>query len=385
MYGLEQLFLLDPDVIFLNHGSFGACPRPVFDTYQTWQRQLERQPVKFLAREVRAHLQQARQGLAAYVHCEPEDLVYFPNPTTALNMVARSLELHPGDHILSTDHAYGAMDRTWQFIARKTGARYIQQSMPLPMTTKDAFVERFWSGVTERTRVIFLDHLTSPTALILPIGEICRRARQAGIVSIIDGAHAPGQIALDLPGLGADIYVGACHKWLCAPKGAAFLYACQHVQALLEPLVVSWGYDCPTYDTGYPFINHHEWQGTRDVAAFLTVPAAIAFQAQHDWDRIRADCRALAAETRNRLNALTGLPAICPASPEWFGQFFSARLPALDDEDLKGRLYETYRIEVPVFSWQDQHFIRVSLQGYNGRRDVDALLAALEEILPQTR
>ncbi|MCZ6875344.1 MAG: aminotransferase class V-fold PLP-dependent enzyme [bacterium] len=380
---LKTHFLLDPEVIFLNHGSFGACPKPVFDTYQAWQRQLERQPVKFLGREVRENLASARQGLAAYLHVDSQDLVFFPNPTTAVNMVVRSLDLHSGDDILSTNHAYGAMDRTWRFICRKTGARYVQQSIPLPLTTTEAFVERFWAGVTERTRVIFLDHLTSPTALIFPVEEICRRARQAGIRTIIDGAHAPGHIPLDLAALGADIYVGACHKWLCAPKGAAFLYVRRDIQHLLEPLVVSWGYEDPAYDTGYPFINQHEWQGTRDISAFLSVPAAIRFQAEHDWDHVRANCRMLAAETRERLNALTGLPPICPDDPTWFRQFFTARLPDVDIQALKTRLYDDYRIEVPLVRWCDQPLIRVSIQGYNTRQDTEALLAALEALLPQ--
>ena len=382
MQELKQKFLLDPDIVFLNHGSFGACPRPVFDVYQDWQRRLERQPVQFLAREVYAHLATARQGLADYLHCAPQDVVYFPNPTTAVNMVARSLDLRPGDEILSTDHAYGAMDRTWRFICSKTGAHYVQQSMPLPLTTTDAFLETLWAGVTEHTRVIFLDHITSPTALIFPVEEVCHRARQRGILTIIDGAHAPGHVPLDLTTLGADIYVGACHKWLCAPKGSAFLYARREVQSLLEPLVVSWGYDNPTYDTGHSFINQHEWQGTRDIAAFLSVPAAIRFQVEHDWHNVRTRCRALAADTRDRINALTGLSPLCPDSPLWFRQFFTARLPAVDVVALKARLYDTYHIEVPVFHWRDQPLIRVSVQGYNTSQDTDALLAALMALLP---
>lgn len=313
----------------------------------------------------------------------PQDVVYFPNPTTAVNMVARSLDLGPGDEILSTNHAYGAMDRTWRFICSKTGARYVQQPVPLPLTTTEALVETLWAGVTPRTRAIFLDHLTSPTALMFPVEAVCRRARHAGILTIIDGAHAPGQVSLDLTALGADIYVGACHKWLCAPKGSAFLYACREVQARLEPLVVSWGYDHPTYDTGHPFINHHEWQGTRDIAAFLAVPAAIQFQAEHDWDSVRRRCRVLAAETRARINALTGLAPLCPDAPTWFRQFFAARLPAVDVAALKTRLYDDYHIEVPVFDWHDQPLIRVSVQGYNTSQDIDTLLTALAALLPQ--
>lgn len=381
MTALKHHFLLDPEIVYLNHGAFGACPKPVFETYQAWQRRLECQPVKFLAREIGDHLARAREQLAQYLHCAPQDVVYFPNPTTAVNMVARSLDLRPGDDVLCTDHAYRAMDRTWRFVCNKTGARYISQPLPLPFTTPDDIVERFWAGVTDRTRVIFLDHLSSPTALRFPVEAVCRRARQAGILTLIDGAHAPGQVALDLTEIGADLYVGACHKWLCAPKGAAFLYARREVQPLLEPLVVSWGYDTPTYDTGYTFINHHEWQGTRDMSAFLSVPAAIAFHAEHDWVTVRARCRALAADTRERLNALTGLAPICPDSPHWLQQFFVARLPEVDTDALQTRLYDTYRIEVPTVRWQGQRLLRVSIQGYNTQADADALLAALKALL----
>ncbi len=212
MPDLTELFLLRPDIIFLNHGSFGACPRPVFDEYQRWQRELERQPVEFLGRRFDGLLRAAREPLAQYVNCDPDELVYVPNATTGLNIVARSLALQPGDEILSTDHEYGALERTWTFLAEKTGAVYRRQPIPVPVTTADEFIERFWSGVTPRTRVIFLSHLTSPTALIFPVQELCRRAREVGILSIVDGAHTVGQIPLDLTALGADFYSSNCHN-----------------------------------------------------------------------------------------------------------------------------------------------------------------------------
>ncbi|HBY06555.1 MAG TPA: hypothetical protein DEH22_01705 [Chloroflexi bacterium] len=208
----KELFLLDPDVIFLNHGSFGACPRPVFEVYQQWQLELERQPVEFLGRRASPLLAEARAALAEYLHCQPDEVVYANNPTTAINLIVRSLPLQPGDEILATDHEYGAMERTWHFVCQKTGAIYRQQHIPLPVSTSEAFVETFWAGVTPQTRVIFISHITSPTGLIFPIAEICQRARQAGILTIVDGAHAPGQIPLDLTALGADFYTGACHK-----------------------------------------------------------------------------------------------------------------------------------------------------------------------------
>jgi isopenicillin-N epimerase len=232
---LKSLFLLDESVTYLNHGSFGACPRPVFAAYQQWQLHLERQPVLFLYRRVDELLRESRARLGAYLGADADDLVYFLNPTTAVNMVARSLAsphtgfLQPGDEVLTTDHEYGAIDRTWRFICERTGACYVRQPIPLPATTQEALADRFWSGVNERTRVVFISHITSPTALIFPVAEICWRARRAGLLTIVDGAHAPGQIELDLSEVGADLYTGACHKWLCAPKGTAFLYARREV------------------------------------------------------------------------------------------------------------------------------------------------------------
>lgn len=377
---LKSEFLLDPNIVFLNHGSFGACPKRVFDDYQRWQLELERQPVEFLGRRITTLLAEARAKLAEYVGAATDEVVYFPNPTTAINMVARSLNLKPGDEILTTEHEYGAMDRTWRFVCNKTGARYIHHPIRLPVTSHEEFVEAFWAGTTERTRAIFISHITSPTALIFPVQEICRRAREAGLLSVVDGAHAPGQIPLNLAELGADLYTGACHKWLCGPKGSAFLCARREVQAWLEPLVVSWGWESET-PSGSQFVDHHEWQGTRDVAAFLATPAAIQFQAEHDWGAVRAECHGLASETRRRMNDLTGLAPICPDSRDWFSQMAAIRLPPVDVSSLKERLYNDYRVEVPLFKWNDQPFMRVSFQGYNSRTDADALVDALKHLM----
>jgi isopenicillin-N epimerase len=381
-HSLRSHFLLDPRVVYLNHGSFGACPKQVFEVYQHWQRELERQPVEFLGRRFNGLMAEARGKLSTYLHCQAEEVVYFPNPTTAINMVARSLDLGPGVEILTTDHEYGAMDRTWRFLCQQTGARYVRQPIPLPLTSEEAFVEALWAGVNERTRVVFLSHITSPTALIFPVGSICQRARQAGLLSIVDGAHAPGHVPLDLEALGADIYTGACHKWLCAPKGASFLYARKELQPVLKPLVVSWGWESD-HPGESPFIDYHEWQGTRDPAAFLSVPAAIEFQRQHGWPSIRERCHDLASRTRQRINDRTGLSAICPDSPAWFGQMAAARLPDLPVEVLQHRLYDRYRIEIPVQRWNGQPLIRVSFQAYNDASDAEALVEALEELLPQ--
>ncbi len=379
---LRQSFLLRPNVIFLNHASFGACPRPVFEEYQRWQLELEKQPVEFLGRRFNDLMYGARTALAEYVNADPDELVYVPNATTGVNIVARSLGLRPGDEVLSSDHEYGALERTWNFLCRKTGATFTREAIPLPLTTRDEFVDRFWAGVTPRTRVIFLSHITSPTALIFPVEGICSRARAAGILTIIDGAHVLGQIPLDFSNLGCDFYSSNAHKWMQSPKGSAFLYARRDVQNLVEPLVVSWGYDSET-PSGSRFVDEQEWTGTRDIAAYLSVPAAIEFMRDHDWELVQARCHKLARYARQGICAITGLEPLSPDAPEWYAQMVSLPLPPCDAEALKRRLYEEFQIEVPIITWKGQQLIRVSIQAYNSQADVDALIQALETLLPQ--
>ena len=380
---MKKHFLLDPEITFLNHGSFGACPKPVFDVYQRWQRELEERPIEFLGRNAFSLLEESREKLAAYLNCAARDLVYFPNPSTAINMVVRNLDLQPGDEILTTDHEYGAMDRTWLYFCKKHGAKYIQKNIPLPVTTHADFIESFWEGVTSKTKIIFLSHITSVTALILPVAEICKRAREAGILCIVDGAHAPGQIPLDLTELDADIYTGACHKWMLAPKGAAFLYVRRELQDSLDPLVVSWGYDAePGFGSGIQFLDYHEWQGTRDIAAFLSVPAAIEFQREQDWGHVRARCRNLLGVAMQKTQSLTGLPLIVPHPSEWLGQMAILPLPnSVDGLQLKTRLYDEYRIEIPFTQWEELSFLRISIQSYNDENDIAKFTDALKELL----
>lgn len=379
MKNLKKHFLLDPSVTFLNHGSFGATPKPVFKEYQRWQRELEGQPVEFLGRRHDGLMRAARETLAEFLGTRAENLIYTQNVTIAMNLVARSLELTPGDEVLSTDHEYGAMDRTWRFLSKERGFAYINQ--PVDLTSPEAFIESFWRGVTPRTRVIFLSHLTSPTATIFPVAAVIQRARAEGILTIIDGAHVPGHLPLHLDSLGADFYGGNLHKWLCAPKGAGFLYAHPNVQAMLKPLVVSWGYE-PEISSGSPFIDQNEWWGTRDVAAFLTVPAAIQFQRDHDWVKVRGACHQLAMETRERIHQLTQTSPLHPSAEGWFAQMCVATLPAdVDLAALKARLYDDYRVEVPLIDWHGHKLIRISVQGYNSRRDTDKLIHALKTLI----
>ena len=384
MADLHDLFLLRPGVLFFNHGSYGACPRPVFEAYQTWQLELERQPIDFLGRRSQGLMREAREALAAFLHVDPDDLVYVPNATTGLNIVARSLPLAAGDEVLTTDHEYGALDRAWRFTCGKRGARYIRQPVPLPIESTEQVVEAVWSGVTERTRVLFISHITSPTAVIFPVEELVRRAREAGIITVIDGAHAPGQISLDLTALGVDFYSGNCHKWMMAPKGSAFLYARREMQHLLEPLVVSWGWGNEEHQVSR-FIDEHQRQGTRDIAAFLAVPTAIQFMQEHDWSTVRRECHELVRYVRRELTAMTGLSPITPDEETWYSQMASLPLPPCDTSLLYHKLQDEYSIEVPVGAWDGHSFMRLSVQGYNGREDVDTLLDALKTLLPQVQ
>ena len=381
---LRREFLIDPDVVFLNHGSFGACPRPVFERYQAWQAELERQPVEFIGRRLRELMAEARGALADYLHVGQDDVVYVSNVTEALNIAAKSLPLAAGDEILTTDHEYGALERTWTFVAEHRGARIVEQALPAQLEDPDEVVEAIWSGVTPKTRVLFLSHITSPTAVRLPVEPLVKRAREAGIWTVVDGAHAPGQIDLDLTAMGVDFYGGNCHKWMSAPKGAGLLYVRPEMQHLIEPLVVSWGWRPRDPGTSV-FVDEIERQGTREPAAALSVPSAIDFQRQRDWATVRAECHELVRLFRMGMPELTGLQPVVADDERWFAQMATMPLPACDTEALKRRLYDEYHVEIPVSGIGRTPALRVSVQGYNTRADIERLLEAVGALLPQVR
>lgn len=379
-------FLLDPEEVFLNHGSYGACPRPVFEAYQAWQLQLERQPVKFLdpERGYFTWMAEARAALAAEIGAAAADVVGFPNATHALNAVIRSLPLGPGDEILTTDHEYAALEKTWDFVAARTGARIVVAEVPLPLTRAEEYTAALAGAMTERTRVLFLSHITSPTALYFPIEEIVAEARRRGIWSVIDGAHTPGHVPLDLDALGADFYAGNCHKWLMSPKGAGFLHARAEHQPMIEPLVISHGWlpdrTAPGPFGGTAFTDSNEMQGTRDPAAWLSLTALMAWRKENDWWSVSADCAALARETADRLARRTGLAPL--SSPEFSApQMVAMPVPQCDPMWLKAALYDEYRIEIPVHDWKSHTIVRLSVQGYNTREEMDVLLDALGVLL----
>jgi isopenicillin-N epimerase len=351
---VKELFLLDPDVVFLNHGSFGACPRPVFEAYQRFQRELERQPVEFMGLERRFPelLDRARLRLAAYVGAAPGDLTFAPNASTAVNIVARSLDLAPGDEVLMGDLEYGGLEIMWAHVAERTGATIVKRPF-------DALEPG------PQTRVVFCSHVEWTTGCVNDIAPVCAAARDAGALTIVDGAHAPGQIELDLESLGADFYAGNCHKWLSAPKGSGFLYARPEVQSLIDPLVVSWD-----WVDGAAFHERHRWMGTRDPSAYLAVETAIDFQEEHDWAAVRERCHALLAATDFGLEPLT----------DTFVQMRGYRVDHPDPPGLKDRLYEEHRIEVPIVETPHGWAMRVSVQAYNDEDDLRALQNALKSV-----
>jgi isopenicillin-N epimerase len=385
MINLKNYFQLSSDVIYLNHGSFGATPIPVMETYQEWQRILEMQPVKFFNHTYREAELIARTVLADYLHAGSDKLVFIPNATYGINLVARSLHFDPGDEILSTNHEYGAVDYTWDFITKRTGTIYKKAAIPLPAPSDGVTLETFWQYVTPRTRLIAISHISSPTALRFPVESICARARRAGILTLIDGAHAPGQIGLNLEEINADFYVGNCHKWLLSPKGAGFLYTNPRVQHLIEPLIVSWGYRYSAENTyGSPYLDNLVWTGTHDPAAALSVPAAIQFLLIHNWDTVRKSCQALLWEALTRISQLTNQELLYPGTGNSFSQMAIAQLPKLTNPaQFKKALLDRKKIEIPVVEWNNGTYIRISIQGYNTAHEIDCLIYALKELIPE--
>ena len=378
---MQDLFLPDPNMVFLNHGSFGACPKEVMDDQRRWQLEMERNPVAFLGRRSAELLRGARDSLGAMLGAHGEDLIFVPNSTTGVNIVAQSFPLEPGDEVLTTDLEYGACDAAWLHACARRGASYRRVEIPLPCDRAN-IVDRLLAATSPRTRLLYISHLTSTTALILPVAEICADARARGICTLVDGAHAPGQLALDLASIGADFYVGNCHKWLCAPKGSGFLHARAEHQAMLDATVISWGYAEGTGGhSGFDaylgqtlFERRLQWQGTRDISPWLAVPAAIAFQHRHDWPMVRARCHDLAAHALAVLTHRHGLRAL--ASDADWAQMVAIPVPAQDPETLRRRLLEESRIEIPVTTHAGRVFVRLSVQGYNTAADIEHLLSA---------
>ena len=376
---LRELFLLEKETVFLNHGSFGACPMPVFEAYQAWQLQLERQPVRFFVKELFPALEVARRSVESYVGAEKDTIVPVMNATVGVNTIVQSLRLEPDDEILSNEHEYGACVRAWNKVCKHTGAVVVSAPIPDPIESPEQIAEAIWSHVSDRTKVIFISHITSPSGIVFPAEELCRRARERGILTVVDGAHCAGQIPLNLKDMGADFYTGNCHKWLCAPKGAAFLYSAPDKKHLLEPLMVSWG-GTNEMSTDDPYINELQFQGTNDMSSFLAIPDAIKFQAEHHWDSVRADCQAKIAWVKDELESLPSVRAWYPTTNTLQKQMAAVILQGKDGQMVKDYLEREYRIEIPVWTRGGDAVLRVSVQGYNTQEELELLVSEIRKL-----
>jgi len=377
---LKSQFLLRDDITYLNFGSFGACAKPVFEKYQQLQLELEQEPVQFITANGIQYLQASRDALGNYVGCNGDDLVFVTNPSYAVNIIAKSFDLKQGDEVLTTNIEYGACDKTWSYYCKKAGAKYVRQNIQFPLTTKEEFVEQFFKGLTPKTKLVFISHITSATGLRLPVEEICAIAKQKGLMTFVDGAHAPGQTPLNLSTLQADIYTGACHKWMMTPKGSSFLYVKKEYQHLFDPLIVSWGYDA-AFPSNSQFLDYHQMQGTRDFSAFLTIPTAIEFMQQNNWENIAKECRDLVKSNAPRFCKLLNAKPLTPISDDFLVQLYSIEIKTQEPEKLHQLLFEKYKIQIPVMRQGDKGFIRYSIQAFNTQEDLDKLANGLEDII----
>lgn len=378
-------FVLRDDVVFLNHGSFGACPKVILEQQQSWIHTLEAQPVLYF-RELMHHMRTAREALATYLGAAPENLVYVTNSTYGVNVAAHAFGsmLQAGDEILTTDHEYGACDRAWRQYASSRGVRYVRVTIPMPAPSLDEITERIWSLVTERTRLLFISHITSPTGLRMPVEELCRRARMKGILTVIDGSHVPGHVPLDLAQLGADFYTGNCHKWMCTPKGSAFMWTSDAFREMLQPLVVSWGGDIPTFGDSW-FVDENEFLGTRDHSPFLCVPFALEWMRQHEWSTLQDRNRELTIKGVAMLCEIAGVQSIREEGADPLLQLGTVLLPeTVDVMAMKSWLYDERSIEVVVHRWLDRPMLRFSVHAHTELRDLEALVSAVREYIQKS-
>lgn len=379
MSTIKEAFLLDPQITFLNFGSFGACPKPIFEKYQQIQLAMERDPVRFMVKSGIDQLNQARKDLANYVGCQAEDVVYVTNPSYAINTIAKSIRLKKGDEVLSTNLEYGALVRTWDYYCQKVGAKFIQQEIQLPILSKEAFINDFWKGYTAQTKAIFISQITSSTGLILPVKEICEEAKNRGLLTIVDGAHVPGHIPLNISELKVDVYTGACHKWMMAPKGSSFLYVNKENQHWVDPLLISWGFKSDSPSSSQ-FIDYHQTAGTRDFSAFLTVPFCIDYMIENNWTQKAIDCQEFVIKSAKMLSKLFDFNPISPIDTNFIGQLFSIPIQTNDPFGLYNTLFDEYAIQIPVTQHINSNFIRFSIQVFNDQQDIDRLAVALEDL-----
>lgn len=387
---------LDPAITMLNHGSFGACPRPILELQDRLRERMEERPVPFLVRDMQPLLDDSRHALAALVGGRPENLVFVSNATAGVNAVLRSLRFSPGDELLITNHGYNACSNVVRYVAQREGARVVVVSVPIPIESPAQVVAAVLAGVTNRTRLAVLDHITSPTAVVFPVEQLVQRLAERGVDVLVDGAHAPGMVPLDVDRLGAAYYTGNCHKWLCAPKGSAFLYVRPDRQEGLQPPIISHGYNQPRL--GYtPFQDAFDWQGTIDPTPWLCVGESIRFVSglvPGGIEGLMRRNRELALTARRILGQRVALKPVCAES--MLGSMAAFTLPDIPAATrvadpaapvplprLGRDLSERFSIELPVFYWPlpPQTILRISAQVYNRLDQYEGLARALTDLL----
>jgi|ERR671933_144484 isopenicillin-N epimerase len=389
----QRFWSLDPAITFLNHGSYGACPLPVLEAQQRSRERLEQEPLRFFMREYEALLDTARSQLAAFVGAEADELAFVPNATTGVNSVLRSLPFTSGDEILTTNLEYNACRNALNFVASRTGAKVVVATVPFPLDSPNQVVEAVMERVSPRTRLALLDHVTSQTALIFPIQELVNKLAAQGVDTLVDGAHAPGMVPLNLHEIGATYYTGNCHKWLCAPKGAGFLYVRRDRQSAIRPLTISHGANSQRTDKSR-FQLEFDWTGTDDPTAYLCVPEAIQFLGSllpGGWPQLMENNRKKALGARQFLCEALGVLLPCP--DEMIGSM--AVVPLADElclyeqgeqlrewPVLQDILFDRFNIEVPVIPWTVpfKQMVRISAQLYNTPQQYEYLAQALVSI-----
>jgi len=387
---LAKHWPLDSKVVFLNHGSFGSCPRAVLDFQKGLMERLEREPIQFLARDLEGLLDEARTVLARFVGGNPDNLVFVANATSGVNTVLRSLMLAPGDELLVTDHEYNACRNALEFVAGRAKAKVVVAKVPFPLKSADEIVESICRAATSRTRLALIDHVTSPTGLVLPIAQIVQELAGRGIDTLVDGAHGPGMVPLDMTGINAAYYAGNCHKWLCAPKTAGFLYVRPDRQELIHPLTISHGFNSPRQDRSR-YLIEFGWTGTFDPSAFLAVPETLRYMSSllpGGWPAVMAQNRSLALAGRKVLCQTLQIPEPCPE--EFIGSMAAVPLPDNPPqatpgfpEPLQEELFARHHIEVPVMTWPawPKRLLRISAQLYNTLGQYEQLASVLKNHL----
>ena len=379
MSELRDQFLLDPTIAYLNHGSYGACPKPVFEAYQNYQRELEREPASLLYRNYSSRIQKVRESLSDFLNCQSDQIAFVRNVTYGMNMVAQSVNIQKGDTVLATDFEYGAVERMWRMICEERGAKFTKVKIPLPYQGSEEIVKLFKDQLDSSVKVITFPHISAATAQVFPVRDLVCLAKSNDIISIIDGAHAPGQLKVDLMAMDADYYVGNCHKWMLSPKGAGFVYVTRNLENNVRPPAISWG-NISSGNTS--LLLENDWQGTQDISSILAVEDTIAFLEDNNWfNQIIPKCTGLINDFNSAILQLTGMKSLYDNDYFEPPQMRSFLLPDGDHSSLHIRLFHDFKIELPVFMDYEEHFFRVSVQGYNDRSDLERLINALKEVL----